>query len=135
MNTDPVPRPLAAAECLRLLRSAPMGRIVYSDNALPAVEPVRFTLHGGQIFAAISQGSFLSAAIDQSIVAFQADQFGEGRDQCYWAVTVIGHAQTLSDPARINKLRANGLSSWTPGGCDQFLHIKPGIVTGKRWLG
>ncbi len=108
-----------------------MGRIVYSKNALPAVEPVRFTLDDGLVFAAVSSDSVLPAAVHQSIVAFQADQFGEGPE--HWAVTVVGHAQALSDPADIAKLRTMGLTSWTPSGRDQFLHVRPGVVTGQRW--
>ena len=69
-----------------------MGRIVYTQKALPAVEPVRFVLDAHQIVAAVSLGHALPAAIHQSIVAFQADEFGEGRE--HWAVTVVGNAET-----------------------------------------
>ena len=47
MNAAPIAQPLMAPECLRLLASAPMGRIAYTRNALPAVEPVRFALDSG----------------------------------------------------------------------------------------
>lgn len=109
-----------------------MGRIVYTQKALPAVEPVRFVLDAHQIVAAVSLGHALPAAIHQSIVAFQADEFGEGRE--HWAVTVVGNAETLNDPAEIAKFSTIGLRSWTAGGRDQFVHIKPGIVTGQRWI-
>jgi hypothetical protein len=35
---------LSRAECLRLVRQVPFGRIVYTRQALPAVELVNFTL-------------------------------------------------------------------------------------------
>lgn len=109
-----------------------MGRIVYTLKALPAVEPVRFVLDAHQIVAAVSRGHVLPAAIHQSVVAFQADEFGEGRE--HWAVTVVGNAETVNDPAEIAKFSTIGLRSWTPDGRDQFVHIKPGIVTGQRWI-
>lgn len=132
MNADPAPRPLAVAECLRLLTTAAVGRIVYTRNALPAVEPVQFTLDGGRIFAAVGSDSTVPAAVHQSVVAFQADRFDGGHDR--WAVTVVGDLLAVSDPAEIVRLHALGLTSWTPSGGDQFLHISPGLVTGQRWL-
>src|SRR5579871_1912078 len=133
MNAASVARPLPAPECLRLLASAPVGRIVYSRNALPAVEPVRFTLDSGHIFAAVGAGSAMLPSIDQSIVAFQADQIADGQDQ--WTVTVVGDVLLVTDGDEIGKLRGQGLTSWTPSGRDQFLRIRPGIVTGQRlWL-
>ncbi|MFD9669313.1 pyridoxamine 5'-phosphate oxidase family protein [Rhodococcus sp. NPDC059968] len=35
-------------ECLGLLRSVPVGRLVYTEDALPAVRPVPFAAPGGQ---------------------------------------------------------------------------------------
>ncbi len=40
----PGPDVLSWYECLRLLASAQIGRIVYSDQALPAVQPVDFVV-------------------------------------------------------------------------------------------
>ena len=37
---------LHRAECLRLLRTVEVGRIVYTEFALLAVQPVNFILHG-----------------------------------------------------------------------------------------
>ena len=92
---------------------------------------MRFTLDGGHIFAAVGADSALPAAAHQSVVAFQADQFDGAQGN--WTVTVVGDVLLVSDAAQIGKLRGLGLTSWTPGGPDQFLHIRPGIVTGQRW--
>ena len=132
MTADPSSQPLSASECLRLLTSAPTDRIVYTRSALPAVEPVRFTLDDGHIFAAVGPHSIVPAAVHRSIAAFQADTFGDDPDR--WTVTVIGDVLLVSDPAKIGKLRGMGLASWTPSRRDQFLHIRPGIVTGQRLI-
>ncbi|MCA1836649.1 MAG: pyridoxamine 5'-phosphate oxidase family protein, partial [Actinobacteria bacterium] len=34
------------AECLRLLRTGSVGRIVFTEQALPAIQPVNFTIEG-----------------------------------------------------------------------------------------
>jgi hypothetical protein len=130
MNAAPLSRPLPVPECLRLLTTALLGRIVYTRNALPAVEPVRFTLEGGHIFAAVGPASALPATVDQSVVAFQADRFDDHRDA--WSVTVVGGLRLVNDPAEIAKLRGQGLMSWMPSERDQFMHITPGLVTGQR---
>ncbi len=39
---------LGRAECVALLRSAPVGRVVYTDQALPAIQPVTFVLDGDE---------------------------------------------------------------------------------------
>jgi hypothetical protein len=113
---------------MRLLTTALMGRIVYTQSALPAVEPVRFTLDSGHMFAAVGPVSTLPSTVHQSVVAFQADHLDDGRYG--WTVTVtvtvVGDVQGVSDPAKIERLRGLGLMSWTPGGRDQFLHITPG---------
>ncbi|MFI6802128.1 pyridoxamine 5'-phosphate oxidase family protein [Streptosporangium canum] len=36
---------LTREECLDLLSAAPIGRIVFTDHALPAVQPVNFHLN------------------------------------------------------------------------------------------
>ena len=47
-------RQLSRLECLRLVGQVPLGRIVYTRRALPAVELVDFTLDDGDIVIRIS---------------------------------------------------------------------------------
>ena len=37
---------LSPAECVELLATTPIGRVVFTDHALPAVQPVNFVLDG-----------------------------------------------------------------------------------------
>ncbi len=73
-------------------------------------------------FIAVSPENSLTAAVRQSVVAFQADQFTDSHDG--WTVTVVGHADQVVDPADIGKLRAIGLTSWTGSGGEQYLHTR-----------
>ena len=74
MQSDgPVLEELSRAECLRLLATVPIGRISYTRQALPAVEPVNFGLHDGAIVIRTDAGGKLMAATRRAVVAFQAD--------------------------------------------------------------
>ncbi|WP_084965757.1 pyridoxamine 5'-phosphate oxidase family protein [Thermoactinospora rubra] len=54
-------RVLSRRECLELLASAPIGRIVFTDRALPAVQPVNFRLDGERVVIRTTTGSKLAA--------------------------------------------------------------------------
>jgi uncharacterized protein len=134
MNTiAPTLRLLPAGECLRRLKSVPVGRIAYTKNALPAVEPVKFALEGRCIVIRIDTGSALSAALQHTVVAFEADSSGDEHHRG-WSVNIVGNAHEVIDPAEISELRATGLQSWAAADDGHFFRIVPGIVTGQEML-
>jgi uncharacterized protein len=126
-------RPLPVLECLRLLKSVPVGRVAFSRNAMPAVEPVRFAVDRGHIFIAVSLVSALCPVLHQCVVALQVDSLGDA-SQSGWTVTVVGNAGEVDDPALTARLRGMGLTSWAAAETDRFMHISQGIVTGQRLL-
>lgn len=117
-------------ECLSLLAAAPLGRIVFTHSALPAIQPVNFLLHDGDVIIRTNPGSKLAAAA-QAIVAFEIDDY-DPVDRTGWSVVVVGHARHVTDPYDVAALRELPLETWAPGGRDQFLRIVPAIVTGRR---
>ncbi len=121
-------------ECLRLMASVPIGRIVYTRRAMPAVEPVNFALDRGGIVIRTHPGGKLAAAISHAVVAFEADEF-DFATHTGWSVTVVGTAQEVTDRAEIARLQNIGLASWVPGTHRHFVRIKPGIITGRRLRG
>lgn len=125
---------LPVGECLRLLASVPVGRIVYTRHALPAVEPVIFTLEDRHIVIRIEPSGALFTAIHDAVVAFQSDHI-DYVDHCGWSVSVIGDAREVIDPPEVTRLRGIGLESWTAGENGCFIRISPGIVSGQklRW--
>lgn len=122
---------LPAGECLRLLATAPVGRIIYTRQALPAVEPVNFAMHGGNIVIRTGAGGKLAAAIRQTVVAFEADDLDPAA-RSGWSVTVVGHCQEVTGAGEIGELHKLGLRPWAPGAEGYFIRIRPGIVTGRR---
>jgi hypothetical protein len=118
-------------ECLALLGSVPLGRVVFTERALPAVQPVDFALDRGCVIIRTAPGSKLAAAMRGTVVAFEADDF-DGTDHTGWSVTVVGEASTVRDPAEVTRLSRLPLRPWAPGRCDQFIRIPSQHVTGRR---
>jgi len=130
----PVLAELSRAECLRLLATVPIGRISYTKQALPAVDPVNFVLYDGAIVIRTDAGGKLAAATRRAVVAFQADHL-DLHLRSGWSVTVVGRCEEVTDARDIARLDSLGLESWAPGTRDHFIRIVPGIVTGRRLPG
>jgi nitroimidazol reductase NimA-like FMN-containing flavoprotein (pyridoxamine 5'-phosphate oxidase superfamily) len=125
------PRQLSRDECLRLMASVPVGRIIYTRQALPAVDLVNFTLDRGDIIIRTDHSAKLAAATRGSVVAFEADSL-DSAGQVGWSVTVIGQSHEVTDADEISRLEQIGLSSWAPGEHEHFIRISPGIVNGLQ---
>lgn len=124
---------LDAEECLRLLATVPIGRVVFTDKALPGILPVDFLLYDGMIVLSTGDGNKLTAALRNIVVAFEADEF-DVKTRTGWSVTVIGHARLVHDGPERAELSALDLTPWTPGQREHFIVISTEIVTGRRML-
>jgi nitroimidazol reductase NimA-like FMN-containing flavoprotein (pyridoxamine 5'-phosphate oxidase superfamily) len=120
-------------ECLALLETAPVGRIVFTDQALPAVQPVNYALDGEDVIIRTSPGSKLSAALRRAIVAFEVDDY-DAETRTGWSVVLVGRARRVEDPAELDRLRLLDLWPWVPGGRDEFIRISPRLRSGRRIL-
>jgi nitroimidazol reductase NimA-like FMN-containing flavoprotein (pyridoxamine 5'-phosphate oxidase superfamily) len=121
---------LSPEECLALLASVPIGRIVFTDRALPAVQPVNFHLDGQDIVIRTAIGSKLAAAARNSIVAFEADEF-DAEIRTGWSVTAVGPARSASDPQEMIRLMRLPLTPWVPGR-DHFIVMRAEQISGRR---
>ena len=122
---------LSRDECLRLMGSVYLGRLIYTRRALPAVELVTFALDHGDIIVRIEAGGRVADATQHSVVAFETDELDAGQ-QAGWSVTAIGQSRDVTDPAEIGRLQKIGLTSWAPGVRDYFIRISPEILNGRR---
>jgi hypothetical protein len=114
-------------QCLALLRTASLGRVIFTHRAMPAVRPVRFTVVDEAVVFAVPTGSPLYAGVRDAVVAFEADDFsadfGAG-----WYVSILGRAaESPADDA--------GIACLCP--CPslagrRFLRIPVEAVTGHR---
>ena len=124
-------RQMSRDECLQLMKSVPVGRIVYTRQALPAVELVNFAVDNGDIILRTDHSGKLAAATRGAVVAFEADRLDYDR-RVGWSVTIVGQSQEVTDPDEVGRLEQIGLSPWAPGERQHFIRIRPGILNGRR---
>jgi uncharacterized protein len=122
---------LSRDECLTLMASVPVGRIIYTRRALPAVELVNFALDHGDIVIRTDSGGKLAAAARGAVVAFETDQV-DLAGQSGWSVTAIGPSTEVTDPDELARLRTIGLTSWAPGKRDHFIRVSPVMLNGRH---
>ena len=118
-------------ECLRLLALATIGRIGFTSGALPTVLPMNFHLNRDRILVRTGRGSKLDAALQNAVVAFEADDF----DPIYhsgWSVAVTGVATEVSDPTELDAAYQMPIARWAPVGDEAVLAISTEIVSGRR---
>lgn len=128
-------RALDRHECLRLIAKAPVGRVVYTRHALPAVLPVNFSLDtDASVLLRTSPDSDLVRAIDGVVVAFEADEF-DAATRSGWSVVVTGRATVVTDPAEHERLLQVGPTSWMPLRYAVFVRIESEMVTGRELKG
>ncbi|MFE7816316.1 pyridoxamine 5'-phosphate oxidase family protein [Streptomyces sp. NPDC057433] len=128
-------RELGRQECLRLMGTVPVGRVVYTRRALPAVLPVNFVLEqDGSVLLRTAAASELVRAIDGAVVAFETDDIDAVR-QAGWSVVVTGPATVVTDPAEHARLARTGPVSWVPATREAFVRIGPELVTGRELVG
>ena len=116
---------------MRLMGSVPVGRIVYTRQALPAVEMVNFTLVGGDVVIRTSAEGKLAAATRRAVVAFEADSV-DLAEHTGWSVTIVGQARAVTDGAEIRRLERAAPPSWVTRQSGHFVRISPGMVNGRR---
>ena len=129
-SDGPGPQQLSRDECLQLMASVSMGRVIYTRQALPAVELVNFALDHGDIVIKTDGDGKLAAATRHTIVAFEADCLDA--QQAGWSVTAIGLSREVTDPEDIGRLQKIDLDSWAYGTREQFIRVSPELLNGRR---
>ncbi|MER5940419.1 pyridoxamine 5'-phosphate oxidase family protein [Streptomyces sp. NPDC001928] len=124
---------LDGAEALRLLGSVSLGRIVFTQHALPTVRPVNHVLDGGDIVIRTHEGAALTSHAQQGglpgvVVAYEADAI-DPRTHLGWSVVVTGYARLVTDPDDLARCRTL-VQPWVDQAMDQAVRIRPDLVTG-----
>jgi nitroimidazol reductase NimA-like FMN-containing flavoprotein (pyridoxamine 5'-phosphate oxidase superfamily) len=128
-------RELGRRACLALLATVPVGRVVYTRQALPAVIPVNFTLDGdGAVLLRTSADSALARAVDGAVVAFEADEVDPAAHSG-WSVVVTGRAAVVTGTAERERLERIGPRPWAPSPEEVLMRIDPELVTGRELVG
>jgi uncharacterized protein len=121
---------LDEAECWRLLATVPIGRLGFTEAALPRVLPVHFTLRGEELVIASLNGSKVWSAGRGDIVAFEADSY-DSRSREGGGVGVIGPSRLITDEEDIDCLDALDFAPWTADQGRHYFAVEPRVVFGR----
>lgn len=122
---------LGEEEALALAGTVPVGRVVYSRYALPAVHVVNFALDGRDVVFRTLKGAKFGAAIADTVVAFETDQIDEATHSG-WTVTLTGRARLVTAAAELERLAALDIHLWALGDRDFYVRINTKIIHGRR---
>lgn len=117
---------LTRPESLRLLHRAPVGRIVYTVRALPAIVPASHLVDDGAVVVRTHIGLECAG----SVVAYQADQI-DAHARIGWSVTVTGVARRVLDRDELAGYESR-LAPLIEAHAVETIRIYPEIVTGYR---
>lgn len=122
---------LGDGECFALVETIPIGRVVYSDRALPVVVPVNFALDGTDVIIRTQRRSRLATHAAGGVVAFEVDDI-DPSTRSGWSVVLTGMFELVDDAFDMRRLEGLGLHSWAPSAHDRYLRLRPELVTGRR---
>jgi nitroimidazol reductase NimA-like FMN-containing flavoprotein (pyridoxamine 5'-phosphate oxidase superfamily) len=123
-------QPLTRDECLALLTSKSLGRVAFTQRALPAIRPVNYALVGHHIVLQ-TQADGLGRRLDGQIVAFEVDDMDSDAGTG-WSVVLTGAARLLRTPGELTRLAALPWVSLAGEGHDARVCIVPGEISGRR---
>ena len=124
------PAGLRRGECLSLLAGSAVGRVVYTEDALPAARPVTFLLDGDEVLFRAGAGSSLAGTAHQ-VVGFEADGF-DLADRTGWSVLGVGIAYEVTDAGRLTGLAGRVPGGWDDGWTTATIAVPLQRLTGRR---
>jgi hypothetical protein len=129
---------LTVAECWRLLGGVSLGRIVFTQRAMPAIRPVNHLVDGETIVIRSHLGAVIAeragaAGQDGVVVAYEADDIDPVR-HTGWSVIATGMARLVRDPDVVAGYE-RVLEPWVRRRMDYVIAIRPEVITGLRLVG
>lgn len=121
---------LSEQDAVALLSTSPVGRVVFTVGALPAIVPVAFAVHDGAVVMRTAPESRLARAAPGGVLAFEIDDV-DPQTRTGWSVVVMGVATVVADP--VQRAAINGLvEAFAPGRDDVCIRLPLTVVTGRR---
>jgi nitroimidazol reductase NimA-like FMN-containing flavoprotein (pyridoxamine 5'-phosphate oxidase superfamily) len=127
------PPELHRAECLRILAHKVIGRVIFTDAALPAVQPVSYLLDpdNEEVIFRAAAGSKLATAARRAVVGFQVDDINP---QTHTAgnVLAVGQAYEVTDLDRLTELGQQQAATRPPDSPVHVMAIPLHRLTGQH---
>ncbi len=124
---------LSPAECWSRLHTARVGRVSYTERALPVIRAVPYAVDdadGGGVVIAMRVSAQQPGLFDRpTVVAFEAGEWAHDR-RAGWSVHFIGKAHRVHD-RDLTDLSV-GLSSWIDGEPALYVHITVELLDGLQ---
>ena len=126
---------LTTEESWRLLSGVSLGRIVFSQHAMPAIRPVNHLVDNETVIIRSHLGAAIVGRVtgDGAVVCYEADDIDPGR-HTGWSVIVTGMARLVQDPAAVRRYKEL-LTPWADVQMDYVIAITPQVITGLRLVG
>jgi uncharacterized protein len=122
---------LDEAECRRLLATASIGRVAFTEGAMPAIQPASFAVSRNDVLIPTGLGSKMAAGSRGAVLAFEVDDY-DLTERTGWNVTVIGPSRLISDPSHVTALNALGVLPWAPATTHCYIALHMAVVRGRR---
>ncbi|MFE7421832.1 pyridoxamine 5'-phosphate oxidase family protein [Rhodococcus sp. NPDC057529] len=122
--------PLTTRECLDFLRSVPVGRLLYTEDALPAVRPVTFACPDGQIVIPTGDNPWFTR-FEGTVLAFETGNI-TASTRTGWSVLAIGRARLFAGTDGLGGFDDPTRSPWSGSAGDGYLLIDIGSLSGHR---
>lgn len=126
---------LSRAECLELLATTHVGRVVVTVGAdhRPLIRPVNYLFDqaGQAVTFRCAPGTKLHALLRSASACFEIDDH-DAEARCGWSVVIYGVSEPVVRPATILRLERSGLDSLAPGPQPEWIRIRATTVTGIR---
>ena len=120
-------------ECVELLATQEVGRLVVIDGDRALVFPVNYAMDGDAVVFRTAAGIKLSKARHHR-VTFEVDETDQGT-RSGWSVVVQGVAQEVTNFDAVDvvtRLTELKIGSWAPGDKPHVMRIVPLQITGRR---
>ena len=120
-------RELTNDEALHRLGSVPYGRVVFSQNAMPAIRPVNHVVDGGAVIIRTHLGAALLRSVGV-VVAYEADAI-DADTRLGWSVIITGYARRVQEAGEVHRYEEM-LQPWVDGAMNQLIRIRPRMING-----
>jgi nitroimidazol reductase NimA-like FMN-containing flavoprotein (pyridoxamine 5'-phosphate oxidase superfamily) len=124
-------------ECMELLSTAKIGRLVYNSRYGLVAVPSEYKIHEGSIVFRTYRTTYTEEDLRTGIayaeyeVAVEVDQ-SDPEARTGWVVLVQGAAHHIDTEAERAAIAGLGLESWVEGEPEHFIRVIPSQIRGQR---